>query len=199
MQVERVIDIRNMFCPTPLAHLSRELKKVPVGAKVKVLANDKGFERDIKVWAHDTGNRLISLEKKDGEYEAILERGKGWHGDTLWEKIKFYAVGIKLHLIMYLLEIFKPKKPKYLITFISIPEGFRAIEFLEKKGITDFIALPVPDEIYEYCGIVIGFKNKKRALDVFNLLKENGFGVEDVREVDKERKYPILPESIQCS
>lgn len=188
----RTVDTRGMFCPTPLIVVSEELKKIPVGERIKVLANDKAFEKDIKIWCHDTGNKLISIENNNGTITAIIERGKGWHGDTIWEKIKFYAIGVKLHLYEYFYRIFNFAGPKYIITFVSIPEGFRAIEFLERKGIKDFVTLPVPDEIYEFCGVVIGFKDKKRAVEIFNLLKENKFGVENIHIVDRKRKYPVL-------
>jgi len=186
------INIKGMLCPSPLVHLSRELNKIKTGERLKVIADAPNFDNDLKVWCHQTGNKLVSLERKDGDYIAIIERGKGWHGDTFLEKLKFYAIGVKLHLIMFLLEIFKPKKPKYLITFISIPEGFRAIDFLEKRGINDFITLPVPNEIYEYCGVVIGLRDKDRAINIFKLLQSEGFGVQDIHIVDKNKNYPIL-------
>jgi len=191
-KVAKEVDTRGMFCPTPLIFVSKELKNIPVGSRLKVLADDKAFKKDIKIWCHDTGNKLISLEEEDGVITAVIERGKGWHGDTLLEKLKFYLIGTKLHLYDYFYRIFTFAAPKYIITFMSIPEGFRAIEFLKQKGITDFIALPVPDEIYEYCGVVVGFKNKDRAVEVYNLLKDNKFGVENIHIVDKERKYPVL-------
>ncbi|WP_029520087.1 sulfurtransferase TusA family protein [Persephonella sp. IF05-L8] len=186
------VDTRGMFCPTPLIFVSKELKKIPVGKRLKVLADDKAFKKDIKIWCHDTGNSLIYLNEENGVITAIIERGKGWHGDTLLEKIKFYAIGVKLHFFEYFFRIFKSAGPKYIITFMSIPEGFRAIEFLKKRGITDFTTLPVPDEIYEFCGVVIGFKDKDRAVEIFHLLKENKFGVENIHIVDRKRKYPIL-------
>ena len=186
------IDLKGLFCPSPLVHLSRELNKIKTGDSIKVIADAPNFDKDLKIWCHQTGNKLISLKKEGDKYIAIIQRGKGWHGDTFLEKLRFYAIGVKLHLLMYLLEIFRPKKPKYLITFISIPEGFRAIDYLKNKGIEDFITLPVPNEIYEYCGVVIGFKNKDRAIEIYKLLQKEGFGVQDIHIVDKEKKYPIL-------
>lgn len=188
----RKLNLKGLFCPSPLVHLSRELNKIKIGETLKVIADAPNFDKDLKIWCHQTGNKLLSLEKRNNEYIAVIQRGKGWHGDSFLEKVKFYAIGIKLHFIMYLLEIFKQKKPKYLITFISIPEGFRAIEYLEKKGINDFITLPVPNEIYEYCGVVIGFKSKDRVIEIYKLLQSEGFGVQDIHIVDKDKNYPIL-------
>ncbi len=191
-KVVKEVDTRGMFCPTPLISVSKELKNISVGERLKVLADDKAFKKDIKIWCHDTGNRLISLEEDNGIITAVIERGTGWHGDTLFEKLKFYAIGVKLHLYDYFFRVFRSAGPKYIITFMSIPEGFRAIEFLKEKGVNDFITLPVPDEIYEFCGVVIGFKNKERVVEIYNFLKDNNFGVENIHIVDRERKYPIL-------
>ncbi len=192
MEKLKEVDVRGLFCPSPLVFVSKELNKIKVGEKLKIIADAPNFDKDIKIWCHDTGNKLINLKKSGDEYIAIIERGKGWHGDTLIEKIKFYAIGVKLHLLMYLLEIFKNKKPRYLISFISIPEGFRAIDYLRERGIEDFIVLPVPNEIYEYCGVVIGFKSKKRAIEIFKELRNRNFGVQDIHIVDKDKKYPVL-------
>ena len=194
MQVKdyiKELDVRGLFCPLPLTYISRELKNIPVGERLKVIADDKAFGKDVKIWAFESGNKLVELKKENGYYIAIIERGEGFHGESLLEKIKFISVGIKLHILQYLLKLFR-KEPKYLITFVSIPEGFRADKWLKKKGIKDYVVLPVPDEIYPYCGLVFGFKNQKRAIEIYNLLKENNFAVEDIHIVDKERKYPKL-------
>ena len=191
-KVVKEVDTRGMFCPTPLIFVSKELKNIPVGKRLKVLADDKAFKKDIKIWCHDTGNKLISLEENNGIITAVIERGKGWHGDTMFEKLKFYAIGVKLHMYDYFFRVFKSAGPKYIITFMSIPEGFRAIDFLKEKGIDDFVTLPVPDEIYEFCGVVIGFKSKERAVQVYNFLKDHSFGVENIHIVDRKRKYPVL-------
>jgi len=192
MEKIKEVDVRGLFCPTPLTFVSKELNKIAVGEKLKIIADAPNFDKDLKIWCHETGNKLLDLKKDGNIYTAIIERGKGWHGDTLIEKIKFYAIGVKLHLLMYLLEIFKSKKPKYLISFISIPEGFRAIDYLKEKGEKDFIVLPVPNEIYEYCGVVIGFKDKNKAIEVFKELRDKQFGVQDLHLVDKEKKYPVI-------
>ncbi len=191
MQVIKEVNAKGFYCPTPLAIVSKELKEIPVGEKIKVVANDKAFKQDIKMWCLETGNKLISFEEKDGEYVAVIERGKGFHGEGLVEKIKFIALGVKLHILQYLLEILPNKKPKYLISFVSIAEGLRADKWLKEKGIQNYVMLPVPDEIYEYCGLVYGFKKKEDALNVYKLLKENKFGVESIHKVEKSN-YPIV-------
>ncbi len=188
---ERELDVRGMFCPMPIVYVSRALKDIPVGERIRVIADDKAFEKDIKIWAEETGNKIVDFRKEEDKYVAVIERGKGFHGRTLKEKIGFILTGIKLHILMYLLKFIK-KEPKYLITFASIPEGFRADKWLKEQKIKDYVVLPVPDEIYPYCGVVFGFKSKKRAEEIYTYLKENGFLVEDIHIVDKDKTYPKL-------
>ncbi|WP_457621387.1 sulfurtransferase TusA family protein [Persephonella sp.] len=190
--VETTVDTRGLFCPLPLTIVSKKLKEIPEGKRLKVLADDKAFKKDVKFWCQETGNKLIDFKEIDGHYEAIIERGKGFHGEGLWEKIKFISLGIKLHIIQHILDLLPSKKPKYLITFVSIAEGLRADKWLKERGIDDYVLLPVPDEIYPHCGLVFGLRSKEKAVEIFNTLKENKFAVEDIHIVDKEKKYPVL-------
>ncbi|RMA97686.1 sulfurtransferase TusA family protein [Hydrogenothermus marinus] len=189
----KVVDTRGLFCPIPLTIVSKELKNIPVGEKIKVIADDKAFKKDISSWAFETGNKLIEFKEENGYYVAIIERGKGFKGEKLIDKIKFISLGVKLHIKKHLLDIFFTKKPKYLITFVSVAEGLRANKWLEEKKLNKkYVMLPVPKEIYPHCGLVFGLKKKEDAVGLFNLLKENKFAVEDIHIVDKEKKYPKL-------
>ncbi|MDM7274221.1 sulfurtransferase TusA family protein [Sulfurihydrogenibium azorense] len=187
-----IIDTRGLFCPLPLTLVSRKLKEIPVGGRLKVLADDKAFKKDIEVWAYETGNKLAEFKEENGYFVVIIERGKGFKGESIIDKIKFISLGVKLHFIKHFLDIVPFNKPKYLLTFVSVAEGIRANNFLKEKNINNYIMLPVPKEIYPHCGLVFGFKNKEDALNIYNLLKENKFAVEDVHVIDKEKKYPKI-------
>lgn len=186
------VDTRGLFCPLPLTFVSRKLKEIPVGERLKVLADDKAFKKDIEIWAFETGNKLLEFKEENGYYVAVIERGKGFKGESIWDKIKFISLGVKLHFIKHLLDIIPFNKPKYLITFVSVAEGLRAADFLKSKGIENFIMLPVPKEIYPHCGLVFGLKSKDDAVKIYNLLKENKYAVEDIHIIDREKKYPKL-------
>jgi len=193
MQEMKTVDTRGLFCPLPLTIVSKELKKINVGGRLKVLADDKAFKKDISIWAFETGNRLIEFKEEDGTYIAVIERGKGFKGENIWDKIKFISLGIKLHLKKHILDIFFTKKPKYLITFVSVAEGLRADKWLQSnKADFKYTMLPVPKEIYEHCGLVFGVKEKEEAIKIFNTLKEKNFAVEDIHIADKKKNYPKL-------
>lgn len=187
------VDTRGLFCPLPLTIVSRKLKDVPVGERIKVLADDKAFKKDIEIWSYETGNKLVEFKEENGYYVAIVERGKGFKGEKIWDKIKFISLGVKLHIIQHLLDLLPSKKPKYLLTFVSVAEGIRANKFLmEKRMNSSYVMLPVPREIYPYCGLVFGFRSKDDAMEIYRFLKENKFAVEDIHIVDREKKYPKI-------
>ncbi len=191
MQKMKEVDTRGLFCPLPLTIVSKELKSVPVGEKIKVIADDKAFKKDISVWAFETGNKLVEFKEENGIYIAIIERGKGFKGENIIDKLKFISLGVKLHIKKHLFDIFFTKKPKYLITFVSVAEGLRADKWIKEQGLDlNYTLLPVPKEIYPYCGLVFGTRDKETALKIYNILKENKFAVEDVHKVDKAKKYP---------
>jgi TusA-related sulfurtransferase len=185
------VDTRGLFCPLPLSMVSRKLKEIPVGEKLMVMADDKAFKKDIEVWAFESGNKLIDFKEENGYYVAIVERGKGFHGEKLMDKVKFIALGVKLHAIKHTLDLIPFRKPKYLITFVSVSEGVRADKFLQEKNMNSYVKLPVPKEIYPHCGIVFGFSSKEKAFETYQFLKENKFAVEDVFAVQKNA-YPKL-------
>ncbi len=193
MQEMKTVDTRGLFCPLPLTIVSKELKNIDVGEKLKVLADDKAFKKDVSIWAFETGNKLVEFKEENGVYIAVIERGKGFKGESIWDKIKFVSLGVKLHVKKHLLDIFFTKKPKYLITFVSVAEGLRADKWIqENKKNFKYTMLPVPKEIYPHCGLVFGTKNKEEALKIFNTLKDANFAVEDIHVVDKKKNYPKL-------
>jgi len=72
------------------------------------------------------------------------------------------------------------KKIRYLITFVSIPEGLRADRWLDSQGKRGHVALPVPSEITRRCGVVLGFSGREEAKRTYRLLMDNKFAPEDV-------------------
>ena len=93
------------------------------------------------------------------------------------EKVFFIATGIRLHIKEYLLKLTRLfDRYDYCISFPSILEGLRAEKHL--KGFKA-ISIPIPDEIFEGCGVGILVKeeDKERLL---RHLKENGILVSGV-------------------
>lgn len=59
------LDTRGMKCPMPIIKLSGELRKLPVGAELTVIADDKGFPPDLRAWCDKTGQELVSLDESN--------------------------------------------------------------------------------------------------------------------------------------
>jgi TusA-related sulfurtransferase len=66
METDRSIDCKGMACPMPIVKLSKAMKELSSGNVLAVVADDPGFEPDIKAWCENTGNLLQGLER-DGE------------------------------------------------------------------------------------------------------------------------------------
>ena len=76
-KVSMRLDCSGMQCPGPIMKVFDTMKELQDGDVVEVSASDPGFSRDIEAWARRTGNTLISNEKRDGEYVALLQKGGG--------------------------------------------------------------------------------------------------------------------------
>ncbi len=85
---------------------------------------------------------------------------------SLKEKVYFIATGIRLHAKEYFLRITGLFNTyEYCLSFPSIPEGLKAEKLI--KGFKA-VSIPIPDEIFEGCGVGILVKEE----DLERLLKK---------------------------
>jgi TusA-related sulfurtransferase len=187
-----IIDTCGYSCPINLAMVSRKLKGLEIGDTLEVISDEPEFKKQIKTWSYETGNQVIDFKQQENSCVTRLRKGSGFRGDTLIENIKFVALGVKLHFIKTLLQIIPLKKIQYLVTFVSVAEGLRAQGWLQEREIRNYIPLPVPNNITKHCGLVFGFQNKRDAIEIFKLLDESKFAVEDIYFEDKDKSYKIL-------
>lgn len=73
----KLVDACGLQCPGPILTMKKTMDGMTAGDFLRVLATDPGFNRDVQSWSKLTGNRLVSLETKDGKIEAVLEKGPG--------------------------------------------------------------------------------------------------------------------------
>ena len=71
------IDCCGLQCPGPIMEVYKNMNELADGDLLEVSASDPGFSRDIVSWCRRTGNTLVSNEKKDGAYIAVVRRGTG--------------------------------------------------------------------------------------------------------------------------
>ena len=64
-----VLDCRGQRCPLPIIALARTLPTVPVGAVVRVLADDPAAANDVPAWCRMKGQRYLG-EAAKGEFDV---------------------------------------------------------------------------------------------------------------------------------
>ena len=180
----RILDLTPLEYPKNIAFLSYNVRRLKPKERLKVKCHPRQVE-DIKRWCQETGNLL----KKEENNLLEIERGRGFHGVCLNEKLSFYLTGAKLHLKELFLGLFN-RYPSFLFNFVSIKEGIRGIRTLKELGF-QFTTLPSPREIEFYCGFAVGFEELSEAQRAFFALLEDGFGVETLFR-RKNRGFEIL-------
>lgn len=69
------LDATGLDCPMPLLKAKRALNAMSCGERLRVLATDQGSVRDFRVFAEQSGHRLLSSEESaEGVYIHLLEK-----------------------------------------------------------------------------------------------------------------------------
>lgn len=62
---EEVLDCRGQRCPLPVIALARRLPALPVGAVLRVLADDSAAANDIRAWCRLRGQEFVGSPAPD--------------------------------------------------------------------------------------------------------------------------------------
>jgi tRNA 2-thiouridine synthesizing protein A len=65
----RVLDCRGQRCPLPVIALARRLPELPVGAVLRVLADDPAAGNDIRAWCRMRGQEFVGAPR-EGAYDV---------------------------------------------------------------------------------------------------------------------------------
>lgn len=68
------VDARGLDCPMPLLKAKRALNAMASGECVRVLATDSGSQRDFRVFAEQSGHRLLASEVDGNVYRYLLQK-----------------------------------------------------------------------------------------------------------------------------
>jgi TusA-related sulfurtransferase len=60
----------------PIITVARVVKQGKKGDRFTILCKDPAFKSDMEAWSTSTGNRLISIDEKEGVFTAVIEKGK---------------------------------------------------------------------------------------------------------------------------
>jgi len=192
IKADKELDLTGLSCPVPIVMTSETIKKLNEGEVLRVVATDPGFERDVWNWSKQTKNELIKVEKEDIKTIAYIKKTASGKEPSLWYWIKFHSLGVKLHARLVLMKL-NPfvKEPDHFITFVAISEGTRAEKFL--KGEHGSVLIPIPDEIDPKCGVVLALRGEEKAVELYNRLLQEGFGVESIYKKKGKDYVKIYP------
>jgi TusA-related sulfurtransferase len=73
---QKIIDVRGLYCPEPVFRTKIEIEKLSIGDKIKVIADDPESEEDISSWVKRTGHELITVRKKEKDFEFLIRKAK---------------------------------------------------------------------------------------------------------------------------
>lgn len=62
-------------CPVPVLLLARRIKRLPVGAEVEVVSDDRSFVSDVRAWCEHHGHRVLSVDESRVEKVMRVEKG----------------------------------------------------------------------------------------------------------------------------
>ncbi len=86
--VTKTVNACGMQCPGPLLETKNGVDSIKDGESILVKASDPGFYVDVKSWCEKTGNKLTSLENKNGVVQAVITKGGVSIGNTSTGQLK---------------------------------------------------------------------------------------------------------------
>jgi len=68
------LDLSGLTCPMPLLKTRQALNKMASGDVVRVVTTDPASERDFKVFADQSGNQLLSVDRAGSSFIFVLRK-----------------------------------------------------------------------------------------------------------------------------
>ncbi len=70
----RELDTCGLDCPLPLLKAKQALNAMQSGEQLRVRATDPGSQRDFRVFAEQSGHRLLESSEDKGVFSYLLEK-----------------------------------------------------------------------------------------------------------------------------
>lgn len=74
MEYDKELDARGLSCPLPILKAKKALADMDTGDVLKVIATDRGAQRDFQAFAKQTGNELLSHTQYEEEFVFFIRR-----------------------------------------------------------------------------------------------------------------------------
>ena len=76
LKPDQTLDCRELLCPGPVIKIAKAIKTLAVGQILEVLTTDPGSVPDVKAWAKQTGNELVTSKQGNDTFTFYLRRLK---------------------------------------------------------------------------------------------------------------------------
>jgi tRNA 2-thiouridine synthesizing protein A len=74
MDYDKELDARGLNCPLPILKAKKALADMFTGEVLRIVATDRGAQRDFQAFAKQTGNELVSESRNDDEFVFFMRR-----------------------------------------------------------------------------------------------------------------------------
>ncbi len=70
------LDAVGLQCPGPIFQLKKAMDSIQPGERIREVASDPGFAKDVEGWCRMTGNTLVELNNEGSRIVAVIEKGR---------------------------------------------------------------------------------------------------------------------------
>lgn len=74
LNVDKVVDARDMSCPGPLLEAKKAMADVPVGGIMEVLSSDEGTNNDIPMWTKKMKYEHLGIIEEAGYWRIFVKK-----------------------------------------------------------------------------------------------------------------------------
>ncbi|HUX62325.1 sulfurtransferase TusA family protein [Sulfuricella sp.] len=74
MSIDKELDARGLNCPLPILRTKKALAEIGAGQILKITATDSGAVKDMRAFAKQTGNELLSAAEAGGEFVFLMRK-----------------------------------------------------------------------------------------------------------------------------
>jgi tRNA 2-thiouridine synthesizing protein A len=74
MDFDQELNVRNLSCPLPIVKTKKSLNGMTAGQVLKVIATDPGSVNDMKAFASQTGNALLTSTQEGKDFVFFLRK-----------------------------------------------------------------------------------------------------------------------------
>ncbi len=132
---DKVLDTKNSLCPIPVLLTREYITNMRIGQILKIITKDITAENDIRVWAEQTGNQLINIEKTKNRVIIYLKKRISTK-ETDVDNDAFLSTKKVEHLRLFLSE----DKPRIIKSSVALEAPVHL--YVNNKSVMTIIATP---------------------------------------------------------